>query len=133
MTMKAFWAAMIAILGGLLFWRNTVRYRHKSGFWRIGKSALEMVLLVATAQFLPGMLIAWLVLWATRPIQNGWLKTVVGVVSGITFGFLNNIFAELLVLFGVFAVEIKTGEEDKSGLINCYRRVKAKNEMKVAA
>lgn len=133
MAMKAFWAAMLAALGGLLFWRNTVRYRQRSGLWRIGKSALELVLLIATVQFLPGMLIAWLVLWATRPIRNGWLKTMVGVFAGITFGFLSNIVAELLVLFGVFAVELKTGEEDKSGLINCYRRVKVKNEMKAAA
>lgn len=133
MTMKAFWAAMIAALGGLLFWRNTVRYRHKSGLWRMGKSILEMVLLIATAQFLPGMLIAWLVLWATRPIQSGWLKTLVGVITGIFFGFMSNIFAELLVLCGVFAVELKTGDQEKAGLINCYRRVKARNEMKAAA
>lgn len=121
----AFWTVALALLGGLLFWRNKRKYRHKSPWWLLGKSSVELLVLGLTAAFLPALLIVWLVTWVTRPIARPWVRTVVGVLSGIAFGFLSNVAVEVLVLLGVFSIDMKTGTHDRSGFLNCWRRAKA--------
>lgn len=129
----AFWTVAIALLGGLLFWRNRKRYRRRSAVYLIGKSLLELVLLLTTAVTLPGMLIAWCVMWATKPVKRPWMKAVVGVFTGILFGFLSSFALEALVFCGIFAIDLKTGEHDSSGFLNCWRRAKLEEKAAMRA
>lgn len=119
----AFWIAALAVVGGLLFWRNTKRYRRKSVTWRLGKSVVELLVLILTAAFLPALLIVWLVSWATRPIKTPWLRTTIGVLTGVLFGFVSNVAVEVLVLLGVYCIDMRTGAHD-GGFLHCWRRAK---------
>ena len=120
----AFWATAIAVLGGLLFWRNRTKYQSKSSAWLLGKSGVELLILFLTAAFMPALLIVWLVVWATRSIENPWLRTILGVVTGIVFGFVSNVAVEVLVILGVFSIDMKTGAHDQGGFLHCWDRAK---------
>jgi polyferredoxin len=126
----AFWAVAITIVGGLLFWRNTKRYRLKSAVWRMGKSIVELLILVALAAFLPALLIAWIVLWICKPIKRPWARAIVGVVSGIGLALCSHVALEILVILGAFGIDLKTGAHE-GGFMNCWR--KAKNREKSLA
>ena len=128
-----FWATVIAALGGLLFWRNGRKYQSNSTLWLLSKSAIEVVLLVGAAAYLPGLLIAWGVLWAVRPIQRPWVKATAGVVFGMLFGFFSNVALELLVLVGVFSIDLKTGQGERAGFLNCWKRAAGAKKQKLAA
>jgi hypothetical protein len=131
----AFWSVALATLGGLLFWRNKRKYARKSVPWLLGKSAVELLILGLTAAFSPALLIVWLVTWVTRPIETPWLRTVIGVLTGVTFGFLSNVAVEVLLILGVFSIDMKTGSHERSGFLNCWSRAKheAQSEATVAA
>jgi len=118
----AFWTGALAVLGGLLFWRNKKKYRAHSAVWLLGKTVVELLVLGLTAAFLPALLIVWLVTWVTRPIKTPWVRTVVGVLTGVTFGFLSNIAVEILLLLGVFSIDMKTGAHERTGFLHCWRR-----------
>jgi hypothetical protein len=119
----AFWTAALAVLGGLLFWRNKTRYRRKSMAWLVGTSTVELTILFLTATFLPALLIVWLVVWATRSIARPWVQTTLGVLTGVLFGFLSNVAVEGLILLGVCAIDMKTGQHD-GGFLQCWQRAK---------
>lgn len=90
----------------------------------MGKSAAELAVLFLTAAFLPALLIAWLVVWVTRPIKRPWVRTTVGVLTGVLFGFMSNVALEVLIILGVFSIDMKTGAHDRGGFLNCWRRAK---------
>lgn len=126
----AFWATALAIVGGLLFWRNTRRYFMRSVLWRIGKSLIELVILVTLAAFLPALLIAWIVLWICKPIKKPWARAVVGVLSGVALALCSHVALEVLVVLGAFGIDLKTGVHE-GGFLNCWH--KAKNREKQLA
>jgi len=121
-SMIACWTAGLTIPGGLLFWRNKSRYHDQSTARQAGKSVVELVILFLTATFLPALLVVWLVVWATQPIKTPWLRTTVGVLTGVVFGFLSNVAVEVLVLLGVFSIDMKTGTAEPGGCLNWWRR-----------
>jgi hypothetical protein len=126
-TLVALWAAIIALAGGWLFWRNRRRYAGKTWKWLLVKSVCELLVVLLTATMMPALLIIWLVVWATSPIKKPWLRTVVGVFSGVLFGFLSNFALEILIFLGLFAVDLKTGESE-GGFLNCWRRAKKEEQ-----
>jgi len=103
------WAAAIAIVGSCLFWRNRRRYRRKAFLWVAMKSAVELLILFLVAALMPALLIVWLVVWVTRPIKTPWVRTIVGVLSGVVFGIFSSFALEALIFFGIFAIDLKTG------------------------
>jgi lysylphosphatidylglycerol synthetase-like protein (DUF2156 family) len=123
-TLITFWALAVTFVGGCLLWRNRLRYKRKSWFWTLGKSLSETALLFLTAALLPALLIVWLVLWITKPIKKPWVKTLVGVLSGLVFSLCSSFMLELLVVLGIFAIDLKTGD-GKGGFLHCWEQAKA--------
>jgi len=117
------WAAAIAIVGSCLFWRNRRRYRRRALLWVAMKSAVELLILFLVAALMPALLIVWLVVWVTRPIKTPWVRTVVGVLSGVVFGIFSSFALEALIFFGVFAIDLKTGAHD-GGFLHCWKRAR---------
>lgn len=126
-----FWTVAVASVGGLLFLRNTKKYRQKSGVWRIGKSTIELLLLCLMATCLPALLIAWICMWICKPIKRPWVKATVGILSGVTLGFCSHFALEALVVLGAFGIDLKTGNQD-GGFLQHWRRA-AKREEEIAA
>jgi hypothetical protein len=111
-----FLASMCTVVSGLLFWRNSARYPTKSVIWRAIKSIIELGLILLTAIRLPVMLVSWTCLWLTRPVDQPWLKITLGVIFGVTLGFVSAYFLELLIILGIFSVDEITG--DKQGFLS---------------
>jgi hypothetical protein len=133
-TVIAFWAAVLAFAGGWLCWRNRKRYMKKSVVWLISKSVTELLVLLLTASVLPALLIVWLVVWITRPIKTPWVRTVIGVLSGISFAFMSSFALEALIFLGIFAIDMKTGEHE-GGFLHCWKQAKSEQstDMPMAA
>ena len=53
---KLFWAACIATLCGLAFWKNSKSYPGKSRLWRLGKSAIDTGLVLLMVVYAPALL-----------------------------------------------------------------------------
>ena len=121
----AFWAAAIAVLGGLLFWKNTAQFGVKSLSWRARKSVIEMGLILMTAVYLPALLVCWCVLWLTRPIQNQSLRITMSVVLGVSLGVMSGWALELVVLASVFGIDTVTGRD---GFLRNWARAEHKAE-----
>jgi hypothetical protein len=119
---KLFWIALWSILVGALITRNVIRYKDQPFLWCIGKSVLDTVLVVFSALFLTPFLVAMNVSWIVSFFDKKWAKLVIGTISGIVFGLLAGYAIEVLVLFGIFSVDIKTGPD--KGIINRWRQVK---------
>jgi len=43
---RLFWAALMAALLSLAFWKNSRSYPHKSQLWRLGKAVIDTGLVV---------------------------------------------------------------------------------------
>lgn len=121
-TIVALWTVVLTAVGGWLFWRNTKSYASKSRLWVLGKTAIEVFTLFVTATLMPALLIVWLVVWVTSPIKTPWIRTFVGVLSGVCFGFLSSFALEALIFFGIFAIDMKTGAHCDGGFLNCWKR-----------
>jgi hypothetical protein len=111
-TVMAFWAGTLALLSGILLWRNKRKYRSKSVLWLITKSATELAILMLSAFRMPALLCAWIGVWVTKPIKASWLRVTVGVVLSIGLGWLMAFGMEIILLLSVFAVDDITGEEN---------------------
>ena len=53
---RLFWAALVAVLLGLAFWKNCRSYPHRSPLWRLGKAVIDAGLVVLTAIHAPALL-----------------------------------------------------------------------------
>jgi hypothetical protein len=107
---KAIWAACIAALFGLAFWRNRKVYAKHSRLWCGIKSAIDVTLVLGLAFRVPVLLCAYVIMWLTKPLnKQPVLRTTVGAIIGITVAFLSGFAVELVVVAGVFAVDMVTG------------------------
>lgn len=120
----AVWTTLLSLMAALLFWRNWTKYRGRRIHWIAGKTILELGVVWLTAWQMPVLLITWLVLWTTRPIKRPWVKTVAGVIAGVVFGLVSNLAMEILMFFGLFAIDMKTGEASQTGFLHCWKRAK---------
>jgi len=86
--------------------KNQRTHRDKTRQWQIGKSAIECVLVILAAVFLPMILVVYGSMWATRKIEKPGFRIAasftVGTILTLTMGWA----LELLVLMGVFSVDM---------------------------
>lgn len=122
--MGAFWTAFISLIAGILFWRNVKKYPKRNKRWNAIKTLSETTILFLTIFFAPALLIGWCIGWIVRPIKGTWIKIVVGIVSGVVLAAISSIAAEILILIGIFSIDLKTGSSTTGGWLNCYNRAK---------
>jgi hypothetical protein len=127
----AFWVTVTAILGLLLFWKNTKTYAEESVLWRIGKSLIDMGLILLCAIRLPALLIGWCVLWLTKPIEHPALRTTMAILTGMLLAVAGQTAIEILVLLSIFAVDLVTGKQ--GFLLNWKKAGEAEEKRKLAA
>lgn len=98
-----------AILGGLLLWKNSYSYKTKSLTWKIGKSLVDLSLILLTLWKMPGLVIAWTVMWLTQPIKSNYLRILLSYIAAIGMGALNMAAVEVLALMSVCSIDMITG------------------------
>lgn len=117
-----FWIVLSSLISGLLLWRNTKIYPHRSVAWRTVKSASEIVVLLLSALCLPVVLITWCCIWLTRPIRTPWIKATAGAVVGVILSATALYSMELLLFLGTLSIDDITGERE--GFLKNFRRAK---------
>lgn len=112
--MKKIYIAMtvgVVALFGLACWKNWKSYPFKSRNWRLGKSAIDCILVMLSALYLPAVLVGWTVMWLTRSIQRRGIQITLAVILGILFSSIGGVALEILCVIGIFAVDILTGTQ----------------------
>ena len=107
---KLFWAASIATLCGLAFWKNSKSYPRKSRLWRLGKSAIDTGLVLLMVLYAPALLLMYVVIWLTSPFKNRIMQSTAAFASILAVSHLAGIVFEAVAVFGVFAVDLITGQ-----------------------
>ena len=105
-----FWAALMAALLGLAFWKNSRSYPHKSTLWRLGKAVIDTGLVVLMVIYAPALLLAYVVIWLTSPFKNRIMQSTAAFASILAVSHLAGIVFEAVAVFGVFAVDLLTGQ-----------------------
>lgn len=110
---KLYAAACVGILAlyGLAFWKNTKSYSFKTTNWRLGKSAIDCILVVLSALYLPALLVGWVVMWLTRGFQRRGVQITLAVMLGIIFSSIGGVALEVLCVLAIFAVDLLTGSQ----------------------
>jgi amino acid transporter len=107
---KLFWAACIASLCVLAFWKNSKSYPRKSKFWRLGKSTIDTGLVLLLVLYAPALLLIYVVTWLTSPFKNKIMQATAAFASILAVSHLAGIVFEAVAVFGVFAVDLLTGQ-----------------------
>jgi len=107
---KLFWAACVAALCGIAFWKNSKSYPGKSRLWRLGKSTIDTGLVVLLALYAPALLLMYVVIWLTSPFKNKIMQSTAAFASILAVSHLAVIVFEAVAVFGVFAVDLLTGQ-----------------------
>ena len=107
---KLFWAACIATLCGLAFWKNSKSYPGKSRLWRLGKSAIDTGLVLLMVLYAPALLLMYVVIWLTSPFKNRIMQSTAAFASILAVSHLAGIVFEAVAVFGVFAMDLLTGQ-----------------------
>jgi len=107
---RLFWAACIAVLCGLAFWKNSQSYPRKSRLWRKGKSVIDTGLVLLMALYAPALLLMYVVIWLTSPFKNKIVQSTAAFASILAVSHLGGIVFEAVAVFGVFAVDLLTGQ-----------------------
>jgi len=107
---KLFWAACIAALCGLAFWKNSKSYPRKSRLWRLGKSVIDAGLVVLMVIYAPALLLMYVVIWLTSPFKNKIVQVSAAFASILAVSHLAGVVFEAVAVLGVFAVDLLTGQ-----------------------
>jgi uncharacterized membrane protein len=107
---KLFWAACIATLCGVAFWKNSMSYPGKSKLWRLDKSAIDTGLVLLLLLYAPALLLVYVVIWLTSPFKNKIMQSTAAFASILAVSHLAGIVFEAVAVFGVFAVDLVTGQ-----------------------
>ena len=107
---KLFWAACIAALCSLAFWKNSKSYPRKSRLWRLGKSAVDTGLVLLMVLYAPALLLMYVVIWLTSPFKNKIMQSTAAFASILAVSHLAGIVFEAVAVFGVFAADLLTGQ-----------------------
>ena len=107
---RLFWATMVAALLGLAFWKNSQSYPHKSPLWRLGKAVIDTGLVVLMVIYAPALLLMYVVIWLTSPFKNRIMQSTAAFASILAVSHLAGIIFEAVAVFGVFAVDLLTGQ-----------------------
>jgi len=122
---RIFWASAIAVLAGFSFWKNTKSYGHKPWTWRLSKSLIDTALVVAMAVWVPALMVIYIVKWLTSPFKNRILQATASFAAVLVTGYLA-LTAEILVLMGIFAVDLVTGQ-----IVARYEHQKQREEIQI--
>lgn len=125
-----YWATLITALLGVLWYKNRHFYPKQTKKWNAGKSLIECGLLVLAAAFMPLILTAYGGYWVTKRIARPGYRIAVGFCTGILMMLMITNFLELVVLIGVFAIEILTGED---GFLGHLEERRLQRDLKMVA
>ncbi|MGI4814090.1 MAG: hypothetical protein ACRYGG_12270 [Janthinobacterium lividum] len=87
---------------------------------------MDTIVIALSAIFLPPFLIAMNAAWVGSFFTNRWLKMTVGLTVGIFLGLISTYAMELIILMGVFSVDLKTGTG--SGILKRWQDVKTEEK-----
>ena len=107
---KLFWATCVAALCGIAFWKNSKSYPGKSRLWRLGKSAIDTGLVLLMVLYAPALLLMYVVIWLTSPFKNKIMQSTAAFASILAVSHLAGIVFEAVAVFGVFALDLLTGQ-----------------------
>jgi hypothetical protein len=107
---RLFWAAMVAALLGVAFWKNSRSYPHKSPLWRLGKAVIDTGLVVLMVLYAPALLLAYVVMWLCSPFRNRVIQVTTAFASILAVTHLAGVVFEAVAVMGVFAVDLLTGQ-----------------------
>jgi hypothetical protein len=107
---RLFWAALMAALLGLAFWKNSRSYPHNSRLWRFGKAVIDTALVMLMVVYAPALLLMYVVVWLTSPFKNKIIQVTTGFASILAITHLAGVVFEAVGALGVFAVDLLTGQ-----------------------
>ena len=107
---RLFWAASMTALLGLAFWKNSKSYPGKSRLWRLGKSVIDTGLVLLMVLYAPALLLMYVVIWLTSPFKNKIMQSTAAFASILAVSHLAGVVFEAVAVFGVFAVDLVTGQ-----------------------
>lgn len=103
---RVYWASMLTGLCIVLLIKNWYMYTNKNWRFKIGKSIIEGVLLVAFAVWIPAFLVVYSSMWLTQRIDRPAIRTAASILAGIGLTVLGGRFLEALVIMGCFGIEL---------------------------
>jgi uncharacterized membrane protein len=118
---RLFWAALMAALLSLAFWKNSQSYPGKSWLWRLGKAVIDAGLVVLLAIYAPALLLMYVVIWLTSPFKNRVLQVSAGFGAALAVTHVAGILFEAIAIAGIFAIDLVTGQV----VVRMHRRLKA--------
>jgi hypothetical protein len=107
---RLFWAALVAALLGLAFWKNSQSYPHKSRLWRLGKAVIDTGLVVLMVVYAPALLVMYVVIWLTSPFKTKILQVTTAFAYVLAITHMAGVVFEAVAVLGVFAVDLLTGQ-----------------------
>ena len=107
---RLFWAALIAALCCLAFWKNSRSYPCKSRLWRLGKALIDTGLVVLMVLYAPALLLMYVVIWLTSPFRNKVMQVTAAFASILAVTHLAGVVFEAVAVLGVFAMDLLTGQ-----------------------
>jgi hypothetical protein len=110
MKWHAYWVGLVSLLFGALYFKNIHNHPDKTGQWRLGKTAIECILLILAAAFMPAILVIYASFYFTRNIKRPGFKMVAGVAIGTSLMMIVGWALEILVLIGVFSIDLLSND-----------------------
>ena len=107
---RLFWAALLAALLGLAFWKNSRSYPGRSRFWRLGKAVIDAGLVVVLTVYAPALLLMYVVVWLTSPFKNRIVQATAAFASVLAVTHLAGVVFEAVAVLAVFAVDLLSGQ-----------------------
>jgi hypothetical protein len=107
---RLFWAALMAALLGVAFWKNCQSYPHKSRLWRLGKAVIDTGLVMLMVIYAPALLLMYVVIWLTSPFKNRIIQVTTAFAFILAVTHLAGVVFEADAVLGVFAVDLLTGQ-----------------------
>ena len=107
---RLFWAALVAALLGLAFWKNSQSYPGKSRLWRLGKALVDTGLVILLAIYAPALLLMYVVIWLTSPFKNKVMQVSAGFGAALAVTHIAGVLFEAIAIAGIFAMDLVTGQ-----------------------
>lgn len=107
---RLFWAAAMAVLLGLAFWKNSRSYPGKSRLWRFGKAATDAGLVILLAIYAPALLLMYVVIWLVSPFKTKVLQVAAGFGAALAVTHIAGALFEAIAIGGIFAIDLVTGQ-----------------------
>jgi uncharacterized membrane protein len=76
----------------------------------LGKSAIDTGLVLLMVLYAPALLLMYVVIWLTSPFKNRIMQSTAAFTSILAVSHLAGIVFEAVAVFGVFAVDLLTGQ-----------------------